>query len=105
MVIMINGSFGIGKTTVARLLRRSLPGSVMFDPEWAGLVLMRLPRWIRLRGSGSGDFQNIELWRGSAVAGAGLFRLIARGPGIVPRTFSRPAYFAEGVTGITRFDP
>jgi len=105
MVIMINGSFGIGKTTVARLLRGSFPGSVIFDPEWAGMFLMRLPGWVKLKGSGSDDFQHIELWRRSAVAGARLFRLVARGPLIVPMTFSRRDYFEEVSAGIRRFDP
>src|SRR5947199_6633658 len=102
MVVMLNGSFGVGKSTVARLLRSSLPGSLIFDPEWAGLVLMRLPGWIRLKGSGSDDFQNVEMWRRSAVAGARLFRSIARGPVIVPMTFSRRAYFDEITSGIRR---
>lgn len=105
MVIMLNGSFGVGKTTVARLLRGSLRGSLIFDPEWAGLLLMRLPRWVGLKGSGSDDFQDIELWRRSAVAGARLFRLTARGPLIVPMTFSRRDYFEEVTAGIRRFDP
>jgi predicted kinase len=105
MVIMINGSFGVGKTTVARLLRERLNGSIIFDPEWAGLLLMRLPGWVRLKGSGSDDFQDIELWRRSAVAGARLFRLAARGPLIVPMAFSRRDYFAEVSEGIRRFDP
>jgi chloramphenicol 3-O-phosphotransferase len=105
MIIMINGSFGVGKSTVARLLRDSFPGSMIFDPEWAGSVLMRLPGRIRLKGSGSDDFQDIELWRRSAVAGARLFRLIARGPVIVPMTFSRRDYFEEVAEGIRRFDP
>jgi len=105
MIIMINGSFGVGKTTVAKLLRDSFPGSMIFDPEWAGLVLMRLPKWIRLRGSGSDDFQHIELWRRSAVAGVRLFRLLASGPVIVPMTFSRREYFAEVMTGVKRLDP
>ena len=105
MVIMINGPFGVGKTTVARLLRSSLRGSLIFDPEWAGMFLMRLPRWIKLKGSGSDDFQHIELWRRSAVAGARLFRLSARGPLIVPMAFSRRDYFEEVSAGIRRFDP
>lgn len=105
MVIMINGSFGVGKTAVARLLRGALRGSLIFDPEWAGMLLMRLPGRGGLKGSGSDDFQDIELWRRSAVAGARLFRLVARGPLIVPMTFSRRDYFEEVAEGVRRFDP
>lgn len=105
MIVMINGSFGIGKTTVAKLLNDSLPGSLIYDPEWAGLVLMRLPKWIKLKGSGSDDFQHIELWRRSAVAGIRLFRLFASGPIIVPMAFSHRTYFDEVVSGIRRLDP
>jgi hypothetical protein len=39
MIALINGSFGVGKTTIAKLLRNSLPGSAIDDPEWAGSVL------------------------------------------------------------------
>lgn len=104
MIVMINGSFGIGKTTVAKLLRRSLQGSVIYDPEWAGLVLMRLPTWIKLKGARSDDFQDIDLWRRATVAGIRLFHLFASGPVIVPMTFSRRAYFAEVMMGLTRLD-
>jgi broad-specificity NMP kinase len=105
MIVMINGSFGAGKTTVAKLLRKSLHGSVIYDPEWCGLALMRLPKWIKLKGSGSDDFQHIDLWRKSAVMGVRLFRLFASGPVIVPMTFSRRAYFDEVVTNLKRHEP
>jgi thymidylate kinase len=36
MVIFVNGSSGVGKTTVARLLTRRLPRSTLFDPEPLG---------------------------------------------------------------------
>ena len=36
MIVLINGSFGIGKSTVARLLRRRVPRSLVYNPEWAG---------------------------------------------------------------------
>lgn len=104
MIVVINGSFGVGKTTVANLLRDAFPGSAVYDPEWAGSVLMRLPKWTRLKGAGTDDFQDIDLWRRSAVAGIRLFRLLASGPLIVPMTFSRRAYFDEVVTGIGRLD-
>ena len=105
MIVLLNGSFGVGKTTVARLLRGARPGSVVYDPEWAGMLLMRVPRWAGLAGSGSDDFQDIELWRKSVVAGVRLFRLFARGPVIVPMTFSRREYFDEVTAGLRRLDP
>lgn len=104
MVILINGSFGVGKTTVARLLRDALPGSVIYDPEWAGFVLQRLPGRGR-RSRASDDFQDFRLWRSSAVAGVRLFRAFARGPVIMPMTFTHRAWFDEVVAGIRRFEP
>src|SRR5262245_62039840 len=98
MIVLINGSFGVGKTTIAKLLRNSLPGSAIYDPEWVGFVLRRLPKWIKLKGAGSDDYQDIVLWRRSAVAGVRLFRLFASGPIIVPMAFSRRDYFDEIIT-------
>ncbi|HKE04581.1 MAG TPA: hypothetical protein VKE91_10995 [Blastocatellia bacterium] len=102
--MVINGSFGVGKTTIAKLLRGSLPGSAIYDPEWAGFVLKRLPKWIKLNGSGSDDYQDIVLWRRSAIAGVRLFRLFAPGPVIVPMAFSRRDYFDEVVRAIEQLD-
>jgi len=104
MIVMINGSFGVGKSTVAKLLRKALAGSVVYDPEWAGMILMRLPKWIKLKGSGTDDFQDIVLWRRLAVAGIRLFGLFASGPVIVPMAFSRHDYFDEVLAGIKRDD-
>ncbi|MDT5156372.1 MAG: hypothetical protein QOH51_729 [Acidobacteriota bacterium] len=105
MIVLINGSFGVGKTTVARLLRDTLRGSAVYDPEWAGLALRHLEKLIRLKGAGTDDFQDIDLWRRAAVGGTRLFRLLAKGPVIVPMTFSRREYFDEVVAGLSRLDP
>jgi hypothetical protein len=105
MIVMINGSFGVGKTTVARLLREATNGSRIYDPEWAGIALMRLPTWIKINGSGTDDFQDIALWRRSVPTGIKLVRLLAKGPVIVPMTFSNKAYFDEVMTGVRRLDP
>jgi predicted kinase len=105
MVILINGSFGVGKSTVAGLLRAELAGSRVYDPEVVGSVLMRLPTWIKLRGAGSNDFQDIDLWRKSVAAGVRLTRLLASGPVIVPMAFDRRDYLAEVTRAIQRFEP
>jgi hypothetical protein len=105
MIVIINGSFGVGKTTIAKLLRRSLPGSAIYDPEWVGFVLKRLPKWIKLKGADSDDYQDIVLWRRSAIRGVRLLRFIVSGPVIVPMAFSRRDYFDEVIAGIAPFDP
>jgi hypothetical protein len=104
MILIINGAFGVGKTTVAGLIRRAVPGSLVYDPELAGWALKRLSRWIHMRGAGTDDFQDIELWRKSAIAGARLVRVVARGPVVVPMAFSRRDYFDEVVAGMSVLD-
>lgn len=39
MIIMINGAFGVGKTTVASNLVQSIPNSMLYDPEEIGYML------------------------------------------------------------------
>jgi chloramphenicol 3-O-phosphotransferase len=100
MIIMLNGSFGIGKTTVARLLRRALPGSSIYDPEWFGVGLLRLGKWFRVKRWQTDDFQNIPLWRKSVAAGIQLCRKFASGPVIVPMAFSNRNYLSEILTDL-----
>ena len=102
MILLINGSFGVGKTTVGRILRQRIAGSRLYNPEWAGSVLMRLP--VKFKGSGTDDFQDIGLWRKSVVGGIKIFRLIARDTVIVPMTFYRQDYLDEIVGEIRKFD-
>lgn len=104
MIVIINGSFGVGKTTVARLLRRQIAGSRLYNAEWMGSFLMRLPSRIRLQGSGTDDFQDINLWRRSVVAGARLLQTSSRRTVILPMAFSRRDYFDEIVGGMRRFE-
>jgi AAA domain len=104
MIVMINGSFGVGKTTIAKLLRRSLPGSMIYDPEWIGFIINRLPGWIRSKSPGSWDYQNIFFWRRATVTGVRLFSLLAPRTVIVPMTFSNREYFDEIVTAIRQLD-
>jgi broad-specificity NMP kinase len=105
MIVLINGSFGAGKTTIAKLLREKFPGSVIYDPEWAGVALMRAARWIRFQGSGTDDFQDINLWRRLTVRGSKLARWLFSGPVIVPMTFTRRAYLDEVMAGLNQVDP
>lgn len=57
MIIWINGSFGVGKTTISEKLKERIYGSIVYDPEDIGVFLINtLP--IK-----ENDFQDYELWR------------------------------------------
>ena len=96
MILLLNGAFGIGKTTVARVLVARLPRAVLFDPEPLGLVLQRLRR--------VDDFQDLALWRRLTVLGLRLTRML-RPNVIVPMAISNAAYLAEIRDGASRFEP
>lgn len=100
MIILINGSFGVGKSTIAKLLRDALPGSAIYDPEWVGFILMRAGKWFRIPGSGTDDFQDIHLWRRSVATGTMLIDRFVSGPIIVPMTFSCREYLDEVLTSL-----
>lgn len=102
MILLINGSYGVGKTTVGRILRQRITNSRLYNPEWTGSVLMRLP--ICFNGSGTDDFQDIDLWRKSVVAGIKIFRFAARDTVIVPMAFCRQEYFDEISAAICKID-
>ncbi|MHA6299660.1 AAA family ATPase [Devosia sp. CAU 1758] len=91
MFILLNGSFGIGKTTTARLIARQIPGTAISDPEHVGFVLRRLPPWTLGLRQQPGDYQDMALWRRLIVHQARLVHLRARTV-IVPMTFTNLDY-------------
>jgi hypothetical protein len=103
LVVFVNGAFGIGKTSVARVLRQRIRGSALFDPELIGLALRRVPALVPLAGRGSDDFQDLPLWRRGTVLGIRLVRGL-RGVVIVPMAISNLAYLREITAGVGRFD-
>lgn len=96
MILLLNGAFGIGKTTVARALKKRLPRALLYDPELAGIALQRVLR--------VGDFQDLRAWRRLTILGLRLARLL-RSNVIVPMAISNPAYLQEIVDGVRRFEP
>lgn len=101
MILLLNGAFGIGKTTVARALVVRLPRAVLFNPELIGSALQRT---LRLAGRRVDDFQDLKSWRRLTIAGLRAARLF-RPNIVVPMAFSNPAYLEEIRTGIGRFEP
>jgi chloramphenicol 3-O-phosphotransferase len=97
MILLLNGAFGIGKTSVARRLRRLLPGSAILDPEWVGSAL-------RLLSPRVDDYQDLEAWRRLTVAGIRAARALRRTV-IVPMAFTNLDYLDEVREGARRSDP
>ncbi|MGI5162438.1 AAA family ATPase [Microbispora sp. CA-102843] len=58
MIIWLNGTFGVGKTTTAAELVRLIPGAHFFDPEQVGVMLRHATGLPKV-----GDFQDWTLWR------------------------------------------
>ncbi len=91
MFILLNGSFGIGKTTVAALLAKELPGAGVYDPERIGSVLRRLPAWMLGLSTQPDDFQDLRQWRYLIARGSRRAHRLAS-PVIVPMAFTNRDY-------------
>ncbi|WP_440580976.1 AAA family ATPase [Streptomyces sp. PT19] len=93
MIIWVNGPFGGGKTTTARLLHQQLPTSLITDPEEIGFVLRKS---IGDHPTRQKDFQDYPAWR-TLVASlcAELDRQTQGGPVIAPMTLLRREYAEE----------
>ena len=58
MIVWINGTFGVGKTTTTQLLVERGRNLRAFDPEWVGYMLSA-----NLKDLGVADFQDLTPWR------------------------------------------
>ena len=68
MIIMINGSFGVGKTSVANCLVKNIKNSMLYDPEEVGFLLRNIiPGEIMHDEAKTGDFQDLILWKKTVV--------------------------------------
>jgi hypothetical protein len=100
VILFLNGAFGIGKTTVARLVVRRVPRALLFDPEPIGIALQRAARLV---GRDVADFQHLRLWRRLTIAGLRLVRLV-RPTIVVPMAFSELRYLDEIRSAARTFD-
>jgi hypothetical protein len=58
MLLWLNGTFGVGKTTTAREIVDRATGWRLFDPEWVGFMLRA-----NLSDQQFDDFQELPPWR------------------------------------------
>ncbi len=101
MILFVNGPFGVGKTTVARVLVDKLPDAMLYDPEVIGFVLRRILGPIKK----ADDFQDYALWRRLVLAVARVLRGVSARTPVIPMTVWRRDYFDTIVAGLRRVDP
>ena len=100
MIVFINGPFGVGKTTVAKLLVKKFPNAMLYDPEVIGAVLKRvLGPFKKVQ-----DFQDYTLWRTLVVGGTRVLRMASARTLIIPMTVWRRDLFDAIVAGLGRVD-
>lgn len=104
MFLLINGSFGIGKTTLAKRLSVEVQGAVISDPEDVGFVLRRLPPILLGLKRQPDDYQDMALWRRLIVVQARLRHMGSRVV-LVPMAFTDRSYFAALEAALLRTAP
>lgn len=101
MIVFLNGTFGVGKTTIATQLLERLPGSLLFDAELVGYFLRHIVAPIE----NPADFQDLALWRSLTVTTAQQLRATYGRTLIMPMTIWRPDYFNEVIGGLRASEP
>ncbi|MGF7048635.1 chloramphenicol 3-O-phosphotransferase [Paenibacillus sp. DS2015] len=105
MIIMINGAFGSGKTSAAKMLQPFIPNSMIFDPEEIGYMVRKIaPEEIRLEEEQTDDFQDIELWRILTVNAAREVKQKYNKHLIVPMTIYKSINFDYIYNGFQEID-
>ncbi len=100
MILLLNGPFGIGKTTTARLLVERLPDAMLYDPELVSLFLSALVEPVERRN----DFQDLTLWPRLFVDMARLLRETYGRSLVIPMALWRHGYFDAITFGLRDVD-
>jgi hypothetical protein len=94
MIVWLNGTFGAGKTTTARLLVRELPQARIFDTEYVGFMLGHvLTEPVE-------NFQDNPPWRALVVRSAVEILDHVSGTLVVPQTVLTESYAREIFDGL-----
>ena len=101
MIILLNGSFAVGKTTTAELLVQRLYHSMLYDPEIVGTGLSHIVRPIET----FTDFQDLTAWRPLVIETARVLKQVYGRTLIIPMTLWHRPDFEEIATGLRQIDP
>ncbi|WP_194895364.1 AAA family ATPase [Catenulispora pinisilvae] len=97
MIIWVNGTFGVGKTTVSALLAEAVPGARIFDAEEVGYLLQPVLKSVPVR-----NFQEWPPWRHLVVETAAQILGYVGGTLVVPQTVLVEQYWDEISSGLEK---
>ncbi len=100
MIIFLNGAFGVGKTTVAQLLVKHIPNSLLFDPEEVGFFLRKIVNEI----DNPYDFQDLQMWRQLTYIVANLLKQTYGRTLIIPMCIWKKQYYNEICEELNKLD-
>lgn len=98
MIVWLNGTFGAGKTTTARLLQDALPARI-FDSEHIGFLLRPIIGDIPCH-----DFKEWDPWRGLTIETARQVLDYVGGTLVIPQSVLQHDYWTELMDGFTKHD-
>lgn len=102
---MINGAFGVGKTSVAKKLTNKIANSMIYDPEEVGFMLKKIiTDDIKSDKELTDDFQDLEIWRKLVVKVAEELIFKYKKNLIVPMTIRKKEYFNYIYNGFELLD-
>ncbi|WP_079505039.1 AAA family ATPase [Mesobacillus jeotgali] len=105
MIIMINGAYGAGKTTIANELLNIIDNSMIFDPEAVGYMLRHIiTDEIKLPEEKTDNFQDIGIWKVLVVETAKNIKLQYNKNLIVPMTIFNKEYYQYILNGFKKID-
>jgi predicted kinase len=100
MIVWLNGTHGVGKTTTAALVQELIPDSRVFDAEKVGETLMD----VRPGLPETDNFQNWPPWRQLVVETACRILDYTGGTLVMPMTVLVESYWREINQGLATYD-
>jgi len=100
MIVWLNGTHGVGKTTTSEFVQRLLPGSHVLDAEKVGEVLMDIKPGL----PATDNFQHWAPWRPLVVETARRVYEYTGGTLVMPMTVLVEGYWNEIRDGLAAYD-